>query len=421
MNPSADLTSPPEEGRLARSVVAGIVAALLVVMGGVFFDAALPRRWSATAALVVLPAPNLNQEAVAGFYETLSRGQIVATYAEILRSQRFEVAAERELRLTPAQRREASVSVRIVPETALITVTATAASPTVAERLADRIAAVADTSISALGQPYTVSSVTGARGTAEKSGISTEGLALVVGVVALAVGLAAQQAVYQLLGLAARRRRVVGSGRPYWRPEPEEESRQQPQLREVVPPPAPAASRSGREAAFVPPEPEPSRGWTEPEPSLSRGDEEARAPWSPPPARSAWPEPQPVAAPQDPGPAWPESPGGAWPEPEPERPQAGAWPEPEPERPQAGAWPEPEPRPFSAQRLGRPWPEPAWPEPGTGWSEPGTGWPEPGPAWPEPEVAEPGPSGQEGDGQGAGESERDAFPPPPPPPTTAYP
>jgi len=57
------------------SVLAGAVAALLVVVAGAWLALTTPTKWTAESVLVVLPGADLNASDSAAYYETLSRGQ----------------------------------------------------------------------------------------------------------------------------------------------------------------------------------------------------------------------------------------------------------------------------------------------------------------------------------------------------------
>jgi capsular polysaccharide biosynthesis protein len=183
---------------LVVSLVAGALTAGLVVAGGLAFAATRPVRWSASASAVVLPARGVDPDSVAGFYETLSRGQVVETFAQILRLQRFEADAVGAMGLAPADRRAIDVDVQVVPSTAVIRVSTTASRRELAEEVTDRILALASDYIAGLGQPYTFSIVDDADGSAARSGPPKAAFPLVAGLVALAFGLAAQQATFHL-------------------------------------------------------------------------------------------------------------------------------------------------------------------------------------------------------------------------------
>src|SRR5262245_13331740 len=146
------LPAPParQEDRGFRrlpGVVAGVVVFALILAAGWGYLATQPRRWSAKSAVLVLPAQGRNPATAPDYYETLSRGQIVETFAQILRLPGFEAAAAARLGLPEAALRDLDASVQVVPNTAMITITVTAPDRGEAELMADGIVAGATTYI----------------------------------------------------------------------------------------------------------------------------------------------------------------------------------------------------------------------------------------------------------------------------------
>lgn len=195
--PHSPLRLSVAAGFLVAAVILG-VGALVLVRQGV--------NWSATASVVVLPARDLDPETQAGYYETLSRGQVVATFAEMLRLRRFETAAGDALRLPPGQRKQVEVTVEVVPDTAVITVTARAADPTLAEEVVDHIVGAWVPEVYDLATPYAPTIVSWANGTARRLGTEPLQLGLALVFVALVAGLAVQQGTLQAALLLRRRR-----------------------------------------------------------------------------------------------------------------------------------------------------------------------------------------------------------------------
>lgn len=191
-------------GRFARrelriSVLAGAIAALLVVVAGAGLALMSQPKWTAESVLVVLPSADLDTSDSAAYYETLSRGQIVATFAEVADNLRFQDQAEQNLQLDAAQRAGVSTTVSVVPDTSVILVRTTAGSAAVAEQVADATTTLASAYLAGLSEPYRTDLVHGAEGTATSSGTSPImllGLAVVLGLI---VGVGVQQAVYHLM------------------------------------------------------------------------------------------------------------------------------------------------------------------------------------------------------------------------------
>lgn len=195
---------------LRRSLVTGAVAAALLLLAGVAFALTQPKTWTAESVVVVLPATSLDDATSAAYYETLSRGQIVATFAEVAGNLRFVQQAEERLGLTPEQREQVSTEVSVVPTTAVILVRASAADAAVAEQVADATTEISSDYLAGLSEPFRTYQVHEARGTAVASGTPVLLLLGASVVVALVAGLAAQQAAYHLavaLGRTAGSRR----------------------------------------------------------------------------------------------------------------------------------------------------------------------------------------------------------------------
>lgn len=188
-----------------RGVVAGLLSGILVavIIGlvGTGFALTRPSVWRAEAWVVVLPAPELEMETAAGFYETLSRGQIVSTFAEVIRLPRFHQQAAESLAMTDESLAATEIDVAVVPETAMITLSTSAPDQEAAELLADEILGASLPFIETLSEPYAVEIVSAAAGSGQPSGLSTLQYALAMGAVALVSGLAAQQVVQSLWGI----------------------------------------------------------------------------------------------------------------------------------------------------------------------------------------------------------------------------
>ena len=197
------------------SVLAGVIAALLVVVAGAGLALTTQPKWTAESVLVVLPSADLDTADSAAYYETLSRGQIVATFAEVADNLRFQDQAVQQLGLTDAQRAGLTTTVSVVPDTSVILVRTTAGTAAVAEQVADATTTLASTYLAGLSEPYRTDVVHDAAGTAASSGTSPSTLLALAVVVALIVGVVVQQAVYHLMtSLRSARARRVDRSRP---------------------------------------------------------------------------------------------------------------------------------------------------------------------------------------------------------------
>lgn len=200
-----------------RSLVAGLVVAALVAAVAGALLVARQEQWSATASLLVVPdAGDAEPDVVAGLYDALSRGQVPATYAELLRDLGLEDDEGERQGLSAAALREIALEVVVVPDTSVLDLTVTAPQPGLAESVAEGVLVQSQEFLSGLESPYTVVSVGAAAGKAHRVGLPALPLAGVVAAVALLAGAAAQQAV---AGLSRARRtsvveRADGSLRP---------------------------------------------------------------------------------------------------------------------------------------------------------------------------------------------------------------
>jgi len=181
------------------SVLAGTVVAMLVVVAGAWLALTTPTKWTAESVLVVLPGADLSASDSAAYYETLSRGQIVATFAEVADNLRFQQQAEQTFQLSDAQRAGVTTTVSVVPDTSVILVRTTAGTAVIAEQLADATTTLATGYLAGLSRSYRTEFVHTAQGSAFSSGTSPTTLLLLAVVVALVAGVAIQKAVYHLL------------------------------------------------------------------------------------------------------------------------------------------------------------------------------------------------------------------------------
>lgn len=183
--------------RAPLSVLGGALAGVLLLGAAIGFLASQPDDWSAEGALAVLPADDLPPSAVAGFYETLSRGQVTATYAEVLRSRRFQ-AQVRDAVGPEGAADGVGLSIEVVPETALISVTATAPSAALAEEVVATTAELAEDRIAELEQPYDASTLEGSLRAAERRRPPGAPFVVLMVVASLITAIAVQQLLAQL-------------------------------------------------------------------------------------------------------------------------------------------------------------------------------------------------------------------------------
>jgi capsular polysaccharide biosynthesis protein len=193
-----------------RSIAVGLLLALMALAGGVTLAVTQQQAWIAESVMVVLPRANLDDATSAAFYETMSRGQIVGTFAEVADNPSFQRQAMNDLQLTAAQKKTVSTTVSVVPDTSVILVRVSAGTPAAAEQVTDATAALASRNLASLSNAYRTQIVHSAQGTAAPSGTSPTLLLILSAGVALVAGVATQQAVYHLV-MARRQTTVVSA------------------------------------------------------------------------------------------------------------------------------------------------------------------------------------------------------------------
>jgi len=189
-----------------RGLIAGIVTGLLVLCGGVGWALAYQPTYTATATLLVLPNAKSSQTGdAASYYDTLSQGQIVETFAQVLRAKSSPAwVVTGGQGLSTAQVAQTQVNVTAVPSTSVISITAQGADPAVTERVVAAMAAKSPHELNVLSTPYRALTVDSGAGSAQKTGIDTPMLLAAVVAVAVLAGVGAQQATW-LLGNASLR------------------------------------------------------------------------------------------------------------------------------------------------------------------------------------------------------------------------
>jgi len=197
---------------LRRSIVVGAAVALLLLVAGLVLAATTKAQWTAESVSVVLPDAGLSESDSAAYYETLSRGQIVATFAEVASNKRFEQQAEQNLGLTADRSAGVTTEVTVAPSTSVVLIRVTSDDRTVAEQVTQEMTTVSQAYLQGLARPYRLDVVNPGTGTAFRSSTSPLVIAGAAVVVALVGGLAIQQAVYHsLVALRPERRRALSS------------------------------------------------------------------------------------------------------------------------------------------------------------------------------------------------------------------
>ena len=166
---------------------------MLVQLAGLAVAVTTNPTWSATASVLVLPRPSDDPTTTANLYDTLSRGQVTATLAELLRAARLSSRVAPGAGVSASDLANARTEVSVVPDTSLLDVKVTAPSAATAERVADALSAEAQAYISSLSTPYDAKITGSAAGTARAVGLGRALIALVTFVAAVVAGVAVQQ------------------------------------------------------------------------------------------------------------------------------------------------------------------------------------------------------------------------------------
>lgn len=190
--PESTSRSKRDSRNLRISVVAGTIVALLVVILGAFFAFSSSALWSAQASVIVLPSSDLTPAQETAYYEYLSRGQIVATFAEVGNNAQFVQEAQDKIGMSDEDRAKSSVSLSVVPTTSVVLATATAPSADQAVALANATLELARTYLEGLAVPFRAQVVAGAA-PATSTGPSTALILSATLVAAIVAGFATQQ------------------------------------------------------------------------------------------------------------------------------------------------------------------------------------------------------------------------------------
>lgn len=191
----------PPSRRLASLLAAFVVGAVVLSAGAAVADAQ-DRQWVASGAVLVVPRANVTEQALAGYYETLSRGLIPATYAEILDSSSFRAALPETDRA-----RTRYLGAEVVPDTAVIALEARAPNRQDAEELAGDLVDAAVDRVGRLGEPYEVVEISSGSATAERRGVDPISVRMATSVAAVLLGVAALLTIARWPTLARPRRR----------------------------------------------------------------------------------------------------------------------------------------------------------------------------------------------------------------------
>jgi capsular polysaccharide biosynthesis protein len=184
---------------LIVSVAAGLIVALIIGLVGVGYAKGRPVEYQATSSIVLLPAANLDEAGNISALDTLSRGQVVETFSQVLAGADLVGPAVEALAADGRDVSGVSVTFKPVGNTSIIDIVVTAPSAFVAEQVASSIAVASanvKTSLQPLFQAHVVSR---GSGSATRTGAKPSAFILAFLIAALAAGIVTQQVVMRVL------------------------------------------------------------------------------------------------------------------------------------------------------------------------------------------------------------------------------
>ena len=151
---------------IAGAVTAGVVL-LLIALVAIW---SRPAEYTAEARVVIVPAQTEGDVAVTSL-DTLSRGTVVETFAQVLASPRVRFVAFRRAGIPTGTSDDVEIETGVLSGTAIVRVVATGRDATSAERAADAIATHRP-DLAGYTAAFRPLRIVSARGTAERAGPS---------------------------------------------------------------------------------------------------------------------------------------------------------------------------------------------------------------------------------------------------------
>ena len=141
----AEGTSPSPRGRGRLPVVVGVPTFIVLAVLGIVLISSRPVSYTADLAVVVVPSKKVSVEQAAALFDSLSRGQVVATAAEIYQQRRWRSDAS-----------EVVISAGNVAPSSVINITAVGRSPEEVVEVLSGVVSRATPEANRLLNPYTV-------------------------------------------------------------------------------------------------------------------------------------------------------------------------------------------------------------------------------------------------------------------------
>ncbi len=187
------------------SIAAGLIVFVLLFSTGVILSQSVHTQWVARSSALVLPSKPVNPDHLPGYYETLSRGQMVTTLAELVRLGEFQTDVAEQLSLTGPQRESVGLTVNVISDTAMLQVAATSEDLNLTVAMVDGVVMAATDYVGDLGLPYALVPVSAGVNNVTETGMSAPLVIGVFSLVALVAAVAVQQAIYRLIRLTDQR------------------------------------------------------------------------------------------------------------------------------------------------------------------------------------------------------------------------
>lgn len=150
-----------------RRVVIAAIALAGAVLGALlgFLVAPQSSRYTMSADVALLPAPNLTTAEASNFWEVLTRGQITRTAAIVYADQRWLPSAAKAANVPQS---DLTLTAAALPETTVLTVTVTGPSSAATESALNDVLATATREASSISAPFLVKVLFPQQGSATK-------------------------------------------------------------------------------------------------------------------------------------------------------------------------------------------------------------------------------------------------------------
>jgi capsular polysaccharide biosynthesis protein len=169
-------------------ILTSALIGLVALIGGLLGIAGRSASYDATAKILIVPRTTDDGLAINGA-DTLSRGPVASTFAEVYSSSRVVQDALSKAGFDAAEAAQVSVGTSLITDTSVIVVSGTSDSPVLAERAANAVAG-ASPDLGGYTRAFSPEQIGSADGTAARSGASTSTLVVIAIVVALVLALA---------------------------------------------------------------------------------------------------------------------------------------------------------------------------------------------------------------------------------------